>query len=162
MKRMRNPRPVIAGLVVTCLAVFTGGACADTLVFAKNPEDILNAAKGFGSANLDKTSKGNPVLVGRIDGVKYTIMFQGCTDGKDCRNIMFRAGWSDVEVPLDKINAWNAAAFFGKAYLDSDADPVLEMPVTMKYGMPSDNLENVFEWWVTVLSGFKKDVLDKK
>ena len=50
---------------------------------------------------------------------------------------------------------------FGKAYLDQDGDPRLEMTVNLDYGVTQRNLDDTFDWWTKALARFKRDVLKK-
>ena len=64
------------------------------LIDATMPDKILEIAKGFGTASLDKDNVGDPRITGRIDGQKYTIHFYGCLNGKDCDDIQFYTYWT--------------------------------------------------------------------
>jgi len=158
MKKRIQLKSVIA---VVCLSVIiaTPATYASEIVSAENPEAILNIAKGFGSATLKKDSAGDPFIVGRIDGTKYGIVFYGCNNGKECDEIQFSAGWSGANASLDDINKWNSKKKYGKAYLDRDGDPRLDMMVNLDYGVTEKNLDDSFNWWTKVLGGFKKEIL---
>jgi hypothetical protein len=139
--------------------LFVPAAYADNIISAENPDAILNIAKGYGSATLEKDSSNDPFITGRIDGTRYGIFFYGCSDGKECDDILFAAAWGGVKVSMDDINAWNRDKKFGKAFLDKDGDPRLEMPVNLDYGVTQRNLDDTFYWWAKALAVFKKDVL---
>lgn len=132
---------------------------ADNIISAENPDAILNIAMGYGSATLTKDSSNDPMITGRIDGTRYGIFFYGCSDGKECDDIQFSASWGGVKVLMDEINAWNRDKRFGKAYIDKDGDPALEMSVNLDYGVTQRNLDDTFNWWTTALREFKKEVL---
>lgn len=132
---------------------------AQDIISASDPKAILDIAKGFGRASLEKDKDGDPKIVGRINGKLYQILFFGCTDNEDCDNIQFQAGWSNTKITLPQINRWNRGKRFGKAYLDADNDPVIEMDVNTDYGITRKNLEDTFDYWVKVLSSFKSDAL---
>lgn len=134
-------------------------ANAEQLITAQDPEVILEVAKGFGSANLDQDSSGDPRITGRIEGVKYGITFYGCKSGKECDDVVFVAAWSDTDVSLNEVNGWNLKKKFGKAYIDGDGDPRLEMAVNLEYGVSKENFEDTFDWWTTALKEFKDTVL---
>lgn len=151
----------IAAKVLICSSLILGGAspALAQLVDATNPSRIYEIAKGFGSAELDKDSDGDPKITGRIDGTKYGIYFYGCSNGKNCDDIQFSAGWSGTEVSLEDVNRWNLQKRYGKAYLDQDGDPRLEMGVNIDYGVSVKNLEDSFSWWTKALKGFKEEIL---
>jgi uncharacterized protein YdbL (DUF1318 family) len=122
-------------------------AQAATLVDATDPDQIVNIASGFGSAILEKDSAGDPKIVGRIDSIRYSIYFYGCSNNKNCRDIQFSAGWSGYNVSLNDINRWNAKKRYGRAYLDSDNDPRVEMTINTYKGVTYRNLEDSFDTW---------------
>ncbi len=133
---------------------------APVLIDATMPDKILEIAKGFGPASLDKDYVGDPRITGRIDGQKYTILFYGCVNGKDCDDIQFYTYWTGGRnVTLDKINEWNRNTKFGKAYLDTDGDTTLEMTVNIDYGVSAKNLENNFSWWNKTVQSVVQNIL---
>ncbi len=134
---------------------------AEELVSAKEPEKILEIAKGFGIAHLEDVNK-NPVIIGRIQGKKYAISFHGCnSSGKDCDDILFTAPWSG-ESSLERVNNWNREKRFGRAYIDTDGDPALDMAVNIDYGVTTKNIEDTFDWWSKAMSRFEEQVVNNK
>jgi hypothetical protein len=131
---------------------------AGQLITAEDPDAILNMAKGYGSAILKKDSTGDPFIVGRIDGTRYSISFYGCKNHKSCKDIQFTAIWSGADTNLKKINQWNSTKRFGKAYIDKDGDVQLNMPVNLRYGVTVDNLDDTFDWWARIMKSFPKEI----
>jgi hypothetical protein len=60
---------------------------------------------------------------------------------------------------MSDINTWNRTKRFGKAFLDKDGDPALEMTVNLDYGVSRENLDDSFNWWSKAVKSFLKDVL---
>ncbi len=60
---------------------------------------------------------------------------------------------------MEEINAWNRDKRFGKAYLDDDGDPALEMNVNLRYGVSRKNFDDTVDFWRIVLKTFKEEVL---
>ena len=154
------------GSIVMSIGILVGfggvAGHAAQLVSAEEPEQILEIAKGFGSARLKTDSTGDPLIVGRINGTKYGIYFYGCNkQHKECDDIKFGAAWSGEAVSLKKINTWNRSKRFGTAYLDKDGDPNVDMAVNLDYGVTVDNLEDTFNFWSLILKSFRKEVLGK-
>ena len=129
-------------------------------VDAKNIDEILSIARGFGDAQIDKDSGGDPMIRGRIEGVSYRVFFYGCTQNRDCRNIQFYAGWDAEGITVERLNEWNRNKRFGGAYLDGENDPILEMDVNLDYGVTRKNLEDTFDWWRVILGEFTKEVIN--
>ncbi len=153
-------------LVLTVLAIgflslsLQGVWAADALITAKDPEIILNLVKGYGSGDLGTDSEGDPRIQGRIGGTKYVVLFYGCKDGKACQDIQFVASWSDTNVTQEDVNNWNRTTRFGKAYLDKDNDPTLELIVNLNYGVSKKNLDDTIDWWAMVMKKFEKEVVN--
>ena len=137
-------------------------AYAEDIINAENPDAILNIARGFGYATLGKDSQGDPKISGRVEGTRYGIYFYGCSEGKNCNQIQFATGWGEIKVPMDEINEWNRKRRYGKAYLDKDGDPMVEMMVNINYGVTTKNLEDTFDWWTKVMKDFGENVVKKR
>jgi hypothetical protein len=132
---------------------FAGSAQAQTIVDGAAVDEILNIARGYGSANLETQSNGDPKISGRIEGVLYQVYFMNCTNNSDCEDVNFYSGF-DVTPDLDTINAWNRDKRFGKAYLDIEDDAVVEWDVNLEYGVTRDNVDAAFSVWSLVLGEF--------
>ncbi len=100
------------------------------------------------------------MIVGRMDGVKYVILFYGCNKGENCDDIQFVAGWEGGKVSLKDVNRWNSDKRYGKAFIDSEGDPRLIMSVNLDYGVQKI-LDDSFNWGVKstkrVCKGFYRD-----
>lgn len=150
-------------ILLTLMPAFAAGNAAAAgvgMVSAKDPQKIVEIAKGFGTATLEKDSSGDPKITGRIDGTRYMILFFGCTNNKDCSSIQFAAGWSmpkDKRLSIAQMNEWNKTKRFGKAYIDDENDPVIEMDLPL-YDVPVAYLEDSFEWWQAAVGEFSNYV----
>ncbi|MBV0933316.1 YbjN domain-containing protein [Marinobacterium weihaiense] len=151
---MRKPVSFLLALATTSLLV--APVSADSLVSATTPERIVDVARGFGSASLSTDNYGDPLITGRIEGIKYGIFFYSCTDNADCKDVQFSAVWSDINVSLSRLNEWNREMRFGKAYLDADGDPTLEMAVNLRHGVSQNNLDDTIDWWRVASTDFEK------
>lgn len=142
-----------AGLSVT-------GVQAESLVDATDPEKLAQLVRGFGSATLEKDDYGDPLITGRINGSKYGIYFYGCDDNRDCKDVQFAAAWAGYDVSMAQINEWNRTKRYGKAYLDSDGDPNVELIVNLKYGVSRDNFDDTIDWWMLTMKEFEQFIDD--
>lgn len=154
-------RTIFAALAA--FLIMPASALAQSTIDATDPDEIINLLRGFGSAVLETDSAGDPMIVGRIDGTRFLVLFYGCNDsGERCRSVQFRAAWeTGGDYTLAKLNAWNRDKRFGKAYLDDVDDPVLEMDINLFDGVSTRNLEDTIDWWQIVLADFKLNVLDE-
>lgn len=151
---------LFAAPLVAWLGLSSAGAQTVTLVDATRPESVLEIAKGFGIATLERDMSGDPKITGRIDGKRYSLMFYGCKQGGECKDIQFIAFWPASQSPgLQALNAWHQTKRFGTAYLDKDGDVVLKLPVNVEYGVNPRNLEDSFLWWQVAVRGFRKEVV---
>jgi hypothetical protein len=152
---MRSFRSVIqqvqGPLLAASLALLATAATAQNLVTAEDPEKILEIARGFGSAELERDDDGAPVIRGRMEGRRYSVFFYGCTDGKDCSTIQFWTFAPAPGNPLDAVNVWNREYRFGKAYIDNVGDIVIEWDVNLWGGVTAKNLDDTFDWWRGVI-----------
>ncbi len=130
------------------------GAWSQTMVDGTNVDEIANVARGYGSVTMDKASNGDPMISGKIEGVSYYMFFRNCTDNANCEDLNFYAGFLDNKPTIDAINAWNRDKRFGKAYLDSDLDAVIEFDVNVEYGISDKNLDSTFSVWSLILKQF--------
>lgn len=144
--------------IVAAATALTTAASASELIDATDPTEILNIARGFGSANLDKDSAGDPRITGRIDGYRYTLFFYGCTGGEKCTNLTFNAGWDLETFDLTRINDWNRERRYGRAYLDNEGDPIVEMDVNIEFGVSRTNFDDNFALWSSILKDFAEFV----
>lgn len=145
-------RAILAAVLLVGGSV--SGAWAQTMVDGTNVDEIANVARGYGSVTLDKASNGDPMISGKIEGVSYYMFFRNCTDNTNCEDLNFYAGFLDNKQTMDAINAWNRDKRFGKAYLDSDLDAVIEFDVNVEYGISDKNLDSTFSVWSLILKQF--------
>ncbi|WP_181177418.1 MULTISPECIES: YbjN domain-containing protein [unclassified Mesorhizobium] len=117
-----------------------------------DPPAILDIAKGFGSARMDKDDNGDPMLSGRIEGVKYVIYFYGCEDHENCKSLQFSTGYTDP-LTADQANAWNAKYRWVKAYAGDGSN--FKMDVSFAGGITRANLEEQFSNWNTMAGNIK-------
>jgi hypothetical protein len=142
---------VLAGAFVLSASA---AAQAQTMIDGSQVDEIVNIARGYGSAALEQQSNGDPKIAGRIEGVSYQVFFMNCTDNAKCEDLNFYAGFLDNKQTLEVINAWNRDKRFGKAYLDSDLDAVIEWDVNLEHGVSRANLDAAFNLWSLILDQY--------
>jgi hypothetical protein len=130
-------------------------------VRAQNPLSLVEALHAAGyAAKLDVDNVGDPRISSASGGTKFEIYFYGCSDHKQCTTVDFHAGYHlDKPVPPEKISDWNVNHRFGRAYLDKDKDPVIEMDVDLDAGGMTEALfvDNL-ELWASVMGGFERQI----
>ena len=146
-------RAILAAAVL--VAGSSAGASAQSLIDGNNVDEIANIARGYGSVTMDKSNNGDPLINGKIKGVSYYLFFRNCSDtNTDCEDLNFYAGFLDNKQTMDAINAWNRDKRFGKAYLDSDLDAVIEYDVNLEHGISRENLDSTFAVWSLILDQY--------
>ncbi|MAK80970.1 YbjN domain-containing protein [Phenylobacterium sp.] len=111
-------------------------------------------ANGY-RAEEDVDGVGDPMVRSATDGSNYAIYFYGCERGR-CTTIQFGVAFSMKQSPgLAKINEWNREMRFGRAYLDSEMDPAVQMDVDLELGATTEQLQSVIGTWGAVVPAFK-------
>lgn len=147
-------------LVALAIGAWTVPARAQ-MVRAQDPGSVARSLQQGGYAAKPDTDKvGDPMITSGVNGSTFQVYFYNCTDHKNCATVQFRSGYSlKQRVSLERINEFNRSQRFGRAYLDKEGDPILEMDVDLDDGGLSQALfiDNV-EFWETVLSKFEKHI----
>jgi hypothetical protein len=131
------------------------------MVKAQDPDSLVQALQDGGyTAKLGTDKVGDPMITSGASGTSFQIFFYNCTEHKACATVTFHSGYDLKSSPgLEKINEWNRGKRFGRAYLDKESDPILEMDVDLDDGglSPALFIDNV-EFWTSVLGEFEKHI----
>ena len=156
---MNNACTLLTGVLLAAALAAPGAAYAQTILDASNVNGIAAIAQEYGSAEVEEDNTGDPMLSGEMGGTEYVVFFYGCTDGADCQTIQFLSSWVNPgAADIDSINAWNREKRFGKAFLDDENDPVIEMNVNLYAGVTETNLSDTFDWWRVVMENFEDHI----
>ncbi|HEX9947359.1 MAG TPA: YbjN domain-containing protein [Allosphingosinicella sp.] len=144
---------------MTALAALWAVPVQAQMVKAQDPETLVRALQKEGYvAKLGTDKGGDPMITSGISGTTFLIFFYNCTEHKACATIQFHSGY-DLKKPigLDKINEWNSTKRFGRAFIDKENDPNLEMDIDLDDGGISQALfiDNL-EYWAIVIADFEK------
>lgn len=148
-------------LAAACIMLFSGLTSFHAMaanISASDPKQILEMAKGYGSADLEKDGSGDPLITGRMNGSKYGIYFYNCNNGSSCKDIQFAAAFTKKGISLSEINTWNQNKRFGRAYIDKDGDPRIEMDIPMRHGIEKKTLDDAFDTWTVVIKSFRQHI----
>ena len=156
--QLKNLQTAFAVVLLALCGASVQATAETRLVDATDPFVIFQQLRGFGTVEMDADDAGDPMIVGRMEGIQYVVHFYGCTDNVDCRSLQFRAAWTDDGIPLEFINGWNRDWRFGKVYLDDEDDPVIEMNVNLFGGVSEKNLRDTIDWWRVVIKQFRDDL----
>ena len=131
------------------------------MVRGQDPATLVRALQQAGyAAQLGTDKVGDPMITSGVSGTSFQIFFYNCTDHKACATVTFHSGYDLASSPgMDSINEWNRTKRFGRAYLDKENDPILEMDVDLDDGglSPALFIDNI-EFWASVLADFERHV----
>ena len=152
----------IALLITTSVALLllTPNADArDEVIDASKPKKLAGIIQDLGyKAKLSKDAKGDPLISSSVGGSQFHIVFYGCSERRHnkCKVLLFKVGYDQEDgTSLDIINEWNATKVFGRAYMDEERDPWLEMPLVMDGGVTKEQFENVLDVWESIVGDFE-------
>jgi hypothetical protein len=131
------------------------------MVKSQDPATLVRALQKEGfAAKLGTDKVGDPMITSGVMGTTFQIFFYNCTENKACATVQFHSGY-DLKTPvgLEKINEWNRTKRFGRAFLDAENDPILEMDVDLDDGGMSQALfiDNL-QFWSSILGEFEKHI----
>jgi hypothetical protein len=133
---------------------------APNLITAASFDAIIEALedKGF-TVKLTADSDGDPLIESTADDAPFTVRFYGCTRNKDCEYIQFVSGWDLSDgVSLQVIEKWNEDRVWGRAFIDSDNDPWIDLAVNLKGGVTPENFNDTVSWWWAVMRDFEEHI----
>jgi len=154
---MRKPTLAVG---LTLLAVSPMCPLVAETVDATDPARLAQVIQELGyRALLDTDNVGDPLITSSVAGTEFSIFFYRCNDNTNCKVVLFKVGYDLSDgTTAEVINAWNEANLFGRAYLDDENDPWLEMPVNLDGGVSRANFEDSFDWWEVVVSKFQDHI----
>lgn len=102
---------------------------------------------------------GTPELHSSMDGMRFRILFYGC-DGSLCETLQFTTGFDLRQpLPLARVNDWNRERRFGKAFVDAEGDPFVEMDVNLYgEGIGRRTFDDTLDLWRQVLRDFRDHI----
>jgi hypothetical protein len=133
---------------------------AQELVDATDANRLADIIRDLGyKAAVSTDNVGDPMIESSVGGTDITVLFFGCEDNLKCTSVLFKVGYDLSDgTTLEVINAWNEQNLFGRAYMDDELDPWIEMPVNLFDGVTRSNFEDSFDWWEVVVGKFEDHV----
>ena len=129
-----------------------------------SPTIVAKVMNGAGyETEMDQDSDGDPLIRSKAAGYNFVVYFYGCTNGRDCKTVQFAAGFDrgDRVISYEKINDWNKKRRFGRAFLDSVNDPIIQMDIDLEDGgMSSALFVDNLEYWDLAVSEYAKFIFD--
>jgi hypothetical protein len=109
-------------------------------------------------AEITTDDGGDPLIKSASGGVNFSVYFYECHKTPRCGSIQFYAGFKKPGIGEAVISEWNRTTRFGKAYLDKDSDPRVEMDMDLQHGATTEAIANDIERWAGVLAHFTKNI----
>ena len=145
-------------VALAAAATLVATPAAAEMVRARDPGSVVRALQANGyKAVLGVDAVGDPMVTSRIGNSDFQIFFYNCTNHVECATVTFHVGYDlSRTVSLESINEWNRGQRFGRAYLDRENDPILEMDLDLDDGGVSEALfiDNI-QFWAAVFSRFQ-------
>lgn len=155
---------VATTLPATVLPAFgqaSGGDPAAVAITGEDPALIQRLMQDLGyRADLATDEGGDPLIRSAAGGVNFEVYYYDCEGGKTCNAIQFVAGFDMANgTTLEVLNDWNRANRYGRAYLDDESDPYLEMDMNLWGGgiSPATFKDNL-EIWESLLGDFQQHI----
>lgn len=147
-------------MAVAAVALGAGAPVAAQTVEASKPETIMIALRDAGyRAVLSKDNSGDPMIKSGASGVDFSVLFYNCTEHQDCKTVQFYAGFVKKGLTLEAMNKWNTEHRFGRAYLDDEKDPRIEMDLDLdRGGMSAGLFKANIATWESLLGDFQKAI----
>ncbi len=137
----------------------------DAVVDAVTGKEFAALLAEFGyDVEVDEDDQGDPYFITSKNGTRFVVIFYGCDKNPSaisrvCGDVQFRSSYEAPDAAsLDRMNNWNRDFRFGKAYVDSDGDPTIEMVVNMTGGVTPSYVRNTLKWWTIVLRDFEDHI----
>ena len=146
-------------LIFLAAAAAVAAPQAPLMVRAQDPNSLVTALQDAGySAKLGTDKVGDPLITSAVGGTTFQIFFYNCKEHANCATVQFHSGYDLKTAPsLELINEWNRNNRFGRAFLDKENDPILEMDIDLDDGgmSPALFIDNI-EFWAVVLNNFEE------
>ncbi|GGD92140.1 hypothetical protein GCM10011515_09780 [Tsuneonella deserti] len=148
-------KPVCALLAALASVAAMPASAAE--VRAQDVASVVTAMKKAGyKADLTQDGVGDPMITSALDGTKFVVLFYNCTEHVDCRTIQFSTGYTGSSADVNDMNKWNSSQRFGRAYIDDEGDPALQMDIDLDDGGISQALfEDNLEFWASLVPRFE-------
>ena len=159
MNRRRMLAVLGTGVVIGSL---TAGAEAQTKKLPRDSSDLermVRLLQDVGYRATPDTSAATPTVSSKFNGVNSRIQLANCgQDGRGCTIVLFHAGFDTNDgVDMKVINDWNADKYFGRAYLDDENDPHIDLASSL-VGASDENIKDIIERWDAAIAEFTKAI----
>jgi len=130
-------------------------------VEARSPSSVQAVLQSNGyKPEMKKDNGGDPMIIIDSQGYKMMLLFFGCKNNADCKTVsLLAASRAPKKLDLQAVNAWNQKRRFGRAFLDADGDPNLQLDIDLDDGgmSPALFVDNI-EWFTVAFDNLKSEM----
>lgn len=95
----------------------------------------------------------DPVWTFTRSGIYVTIASYDESSPGRYGSLLLYAGWAvDRPISHSAVNGWNSHSRFGRAYVDKDGDPVIELDLLLTGGVTAETLKQYIDAFVAAVS----------
>ena len=141
------------GILLGTLVPAAAAPLQDGGVTIQDIADVMRS-KGY-PAELTTDRDGDPLIKSEAIGIKFEVYFYECNAQKRCQSIQYYTNWAVDTVNPTQIGEWNRTKRFGRAYLDRNQHPAVEMDVDLEHGATIAAIANDFVRWNLVMKTFR-------
>ncbi|MEO0392600.1 MAG: YbjN domain-containing protein [Pseudomonadota bacterium] len=135
---------------------------ADKMYTNISGSELVELMQDWGyRATLGVDDYDDPLVSSSASGVNFDVFFYDCNtdDPKRCESLMLTTVFDFEEaVPLTVANDWNLNNRFGRAYIDNEGDPIIELDYEMLGGVTAGNLHQTFKYWENTVGDFSEKI----
>ena len=133
----------------------------DNKRYIQSTADLGEVLRYNGFDFQKETLDGKEYLIVDVDGITTVINLYGADSELD--SMQLYAGFiGDKTTTPQRMNEWNSAHRFTRAYIDSEGDPVLEMDLNFAFGGVSERqLEDSLALWELSVVKFRKFIYER-
>lgn len=125
-------------------------------------EELMALMQGWGyRAELGVDDYDDPLISSSAAGVGFDVFFYDCNQSqpKRCESLMMTTAFDfDSSVDLAIANDWNLNNRFGRAYIDEEGDPIIELDYELLGGVTPANIKQMFSYWEGTLGDFSETI----
>jgi len=142
--------------LVLALAGPAAAGTAEPIVVMTHPGAVALALRDRGyRAGLSRDESDRPLITSGSGGVRFDLVFFGCTGDGGCAGVLFTAGFDlAAGIGLAAMNDWNADSLVGRAYVDDECDPFVDHYVTADPLMSATGFDALLGEWERALGDF--------
>ncbi len=152
---------IFSTAIVAALFLFPQMGHAQQII-AKNPDSVAEFFKGEGlDVTLTTDDAGDPKINVDYYGTSVPIYFYGCRDNTNCTELQLFAGYKTKgSVRLSRVNEWNGANRFARAYVTEAGSTRIEHDIYLgSSGIDANDFAALMGTWVTKVLEFE-DFID--